>query len=165
MNGSANVSPVYGATLYETAVTAATAHSATMSATTTSTGWSLPASTMVGSPNGLQFDLTWDSSVASAPPGFIQAVTAAAKVYTELFSNKEVINLDIGYGEVDNIQLPVNYLGATLNYSMGPITQPLRLRWEKMGSLLQQQTSRQASVRRNQRGCKDAGHTRAVSGV
>src|SRR5271169_355825 len=119
MNGSANVSPVYGAALYETAVTAAAAHSATMSATTTLTGWSPPASTMVGSPNGLQFDLTWDSSVASAPPGFIQAVTAAAKAYTELFSNKEVINLDIGYGEVANIQLPADYLGATLNYFYG----------------------------------------------
>ena len=129
MNGYANVSPVCWAAAPDyhlmnnsgvaSAVTAATTHSATTSAATTSTAWSLPASTMVGSPNGLRFDITWDSSVASAPPGFIQAVTDAAKVYTELFSNKEVINLDIGYGEVANIPLPVNYLGATLNYFYG----------------------------------------------
>ena len=129
MNGFANVPPVYGAALPEyqltnnsgvaSAVTAATTPSATTSAAMTSTAWSLPASTIVGSPNGLRFDITWDSSVASAPRGFIQAVTDAAKVYTELFSNKEVINLDIGYGEVDNIPLPVNYLGATLNYFYG----------------------------------------------
>ena len=125
MNGYTNVSPVYGAALPEfqltndSGVVSATTHSAMTSAATTSTALSLPASTMVGSPNGLQFDLTWDPSVASAPRGFIQAVTDAAKVYTELFSNKEVINLDIGYGEVANIQLPVDYLGATLNYFYG----------------------------------------------
>ena len=129
MNGYANVSPVCWAAAPDyhlmndsgvaSAVTVATTQSATTSAATTSTAWSLPASTIVGSPNGLRFDITWDSSVASAPPGFIQAVTDAAKVYTELFSNKEVINLDIGYGEVDNIPLPVNYLGATLNYFYG----------------------------------------------
>ena len=30
-----------------------------------------------------------------------------------------MINLDIGYGEVDNYQLPADYLGATLNYFYG----------------------------------------------
>ncbi len=122
VNGSANVAPVYGATMQEylisasgvaSAVSAASTHSATTSSNITSAAWSLPASTMVGSPNGLQFDLTWDSSVANAPHGFVQAVVDAAKVYTELFSNKEVINIDIGYGEVGGLQLPANALGAT----------------------------------------------------
>ena len=103
MSDSGEVSPVSGATTY----------SATTSSTTTAATWS-PPPTLVGSPNGLQFDLTWDSSVASAPPGFIQAVTDAAKVYTELFSNKEVIAIDVGYGEIAGA--PLSALSESASY-------------------------------------------------
>jgi hypothetical protein len=77
-----------------------------------STG-SLPAQTLVGSPNGLQFDLIWDPSVADAPRGFTQAVVDAAKLYSTLFSNKAVINIAVGYGEIGGTQLPSFALGAT----------------------------------------------------
>jgi hypothetical protein len=59
-----------------------------------------PAPTLVGSANGLQFDIVWDASVANAPRGFTQAIIDAAKIYSELFSNKETINIDVGYGEI-----------------------------------------------------------------
>ena len=108
MNGAANVSAAYGMMPQEyfmsdsgevSPVSGATTYSATTSSTTTAATWS-PPPTLVGSPNGLQFDLTWDSSVVNAPPGFMQAVIDAAKYYTTLFSNKEVIAIDVGYGEI-----------------------------------------------------------------
>jgi hypothetical protein len=84
----------------------------TSAATGTFAG-SLPAQTLVGSPNGLQFDLIWDSSVAGAPPGFIQAVVDAAKLYSSIFSNKAVISIDVGYGEIGGTTLPAYALGAS----------------------------------------------------
>jgi hypothetical protein len=39
---------------------------------------SAPPPTLVGSSNGLQIDLVWDSSVAHAPKGFMQAIIDAA---------------------------------------------------------------------------------------
>ena len=58
------------------------------------------ASTLVGSVGGLQIDLVWDTSVASAPSGFKSAAIAAATLYTTDFSNPETITIDVGYGEV-----------------------------------------------------------------
>jgi len=69
--------------------------------------------TLVGSPGGLQIDLLWDSSVAHAPSGFKTAVTEAATDLTTLFSNNEVINLHVGWGEVAGFRLPSNALGES----------------------------------------------------
>ena len=57
-------------------------------------------STLVGASGGLQFDLVWDPSVASAPAGFKSAAIAAASYFSNMFSNKEVVNIAVGYGEV-----------------------------------------------------------------
>src|SRR5947209_2183354 len=57
MNASGEVAPVYEAMSSATA-TASTATSANRSP---------PPPTLIGSSNGLQFDLIWDSSVANAP--------------------------------------------------------------------------------------------------
>lgn len=72
-------------------------------------------STLVGSRNGLQFDLIWDPSVQNAPPGFKADVIQAAKVYSSLFSGtKEIVAIDVGWGEVDGIPLASGDLGESL---------------------------------------------------
>jgi hypothetical protein len=73
-------------------------------ATTTNTS-SLPASTLVGAPGGLQFDLVWDASASSAPAGFTSAAIAAATYYTRMFSNPELITIDVGYGEAGGVAI------------------------------------------------------------
>jgi hypothetical protein len=62
-------------------------------------------STLVGSSGGLEFHLVWDSSVSAAPAAFKQAVEAAAGFYTQAFSNAEVINIAVGWGEVDGMPI------------------------------------------------------------
>lgn len=69
--------------------------------------------TLVGSPGGLQIHLLWDPSVAEAPSGFKDSVTAAATTLTQLFSNDEVINLHVGWGEVGGTSLSPTELGAS----------------------------------------------------
>jgi hypothetical protein len=106
MDFSGQVSPVYGAAT----------HAPSTSSAATAAAWSPPAPTLVGSATGLQFDLIWDSSVANAPRGFMQAIAAAAKEYSALFSNKAVIAIDVGYGEIAGSPLPSNALGASASY-------------------------------------------------
>lgn len=77
---------------------------------------SAPAPTLVGSSNGLQIDLVWDSSVANAPSGFTQAIIDAAEYYTTLFSNKELVTIDVGYGEIAGSSLASNALGESESY-------------------------------------------------
>ena len=75
-----------------------------------------PAPTLVGPPGGLQFNLIWDSSVSSAPAGFESAAISAALLYTGDYSNPEVINVHIGYGEVDGYSLGAGALGESMSY-------------------------------------------------
>jgi hypothetical protein len=62
-------------------------------------------SVLVGPTGGLQFHLLWDPSVAAAPAAFKQAAEAAAGYYSQMFSNDEVINIDIGWGEVKGMPI------------------------------------------------------------
>lgn len=74
-----------------------------------------PSSTLVGPRNGLQFDLIWDPSVASAPPGFKADVIRTALEYSSLFSGtKEIVAIDVGWGEVAGIPLPADAVGASI---------------------------------------------------
>ena len=125
MNGSADVSALYSAMPQEylldvsgelSQVYAATAQSPAASSTITATAASPPAPTLVGSSTGLQFDLIWDSSVANAPHGFTQAIVEAAEQYSALFSNKAVIAINVGYGEIGGSSLPPSALGASASY-------------------------------------------------
>ena len=75
-----------------------------------------PAGTVVGTSGGFQIDLIWDSSVANAPTGFTQTVTAAAQYLTSLFTNKEVINIDVGYGELAGSAMGSGDLGQSESY-------------------------------------------------
>src|ERR1700756_3534557 len=71
INDSGQVAPVVG-------------HSSWSSHTTSTVTQThaTPAPTVVGSAGGLQIKLIWDSSVSSAPNGFMQAVIDAAQYYT-----------------------------------------------------------------------------------
>jgi hypothetical protein len=62
-------------------------------------------SVLVGPSGGLQFHLLWDPSVSAAPAAFKQAAEAAAGYYSQMFSNNEVINIDVGWGEVDKLPI------------------------------------------------------------
>jgi hypothetical protein len=79
----------------------------------------VPAATLVGAAGGLQINLVWDGSVASAPAAFEQAVIAAATEYTTLYSNKEVINIGVGYGEVDGYTMGSGALGESVSNAYG----------------------------------------------
>src|SRR5438874_5511277 len=54
----------------------------------------------IGTPGGLVFNITYDSSVNSAPAGFTAAVSYVANYYSSMFSDPITINLDIGWGEI-----------------------------------------------------------------
>ena len=105
MNDSGAISPTFGASTHRSGLTSAPSASA-----------AAPAPSLVGSANGLQFDLIWDSSVASAPSGFIQAVKAAAQTLASLFSTREVVNVDVGYGEIAGSPLGSGALGESESY-------------------------------------------------
>ena len=83
-----------------------------------------PSPTLIGSAGGLQINLVWDSSVASAPSGFESAIVSAATYYTTLYSNKEVINIGVGYGKINGTAMSNGALGESealgynLSYSM-----------------------------------------------
>ena len=65
--------------------------------------------------SNLEFKLIWDSSVASAPSSFMTAVQNVAQYYEYLFSTSklEVINIQVGWGEVAGQALPSGALGAS----------------------------------------------------
>jgi hypothetical protein len=75
-----------------------------------------PAPTVVGTAGGFQIKLIWDSSVTSAPKGFMQAVIGAAQYFTSQFSNKEIININVGYGEIAGGQMSAGALGESESY-------------------------------------------------
>lgn len=79
-----------------------------------------PTSTLVGNAHGLEIDLIWDSSVASAPnwKAIESSVISAAEIFTTLFTNHDVLNIAVGYGEVAGSALAPDALGesASLGY-------------------------------------------------
>jgi hypothetical protein len=80
------------------------------------TGSPALAPTLVGHAGGLQFNLIWDSSVGAAPVRVEHAVIAAAKYYSNLYSNDEVINIHVGLGEIDGAPLSPDALGESESY-------------------------------------------------
>ena len=67
----------------------------------TFTASQLSTTTLVGAAGGLQFNLSWDAKVANAPAGYRNAAIAAAAGLSATFSNHVVLNIQIGYGEVN----------------------------------------------------------------
>jgi hypothetical protein len=61
-------------------------------------------------------NISWDSSVQSAPSGFTTAVIAAAQYLESQFVDPVTVNVSIGYGEVNGTALGSNTLGSSLSY-------------------------------------------------
>ena len=83
-------------------------------------GGASPASTLVGNAHGLEIDLIWDSSVTSAAnwKAIESSVIFAAEIFTSLFTNHDVLNIAVGFGEVAGSALQAGALGesASLGY-------------------------------------------------
>ena len=52
-----------------------------------------------GSGTGLSIDLIWDSSVSSAPTGFMAGVIQVANYFVSHFTDSVTLNINVGYGE------------------------------------------------------------------
>src|SRR5205085_3445186 len=77
--------------------------------------------TITGS-GGLTFNLTFDTSVYSAPAGFTTTVENVARGFSNALHSTATINLNVGWGEVGGNALPGNALGASYFYLSGPYT-------------------------------------------
>ena len=64
----------------------------------------------------LTFGVTYDSSVNSAPTGFVSAFQDAIGFYQTTFSNPTNINLNVGWGELNGQTLGSGSLGASSSY-------------------------------------------------
>lgn len=59
-------------------------------------------------------DVTYDSSVASAPAGFTAAISYVVNFLEATFTNPVTINIAVGWGEIDGQTVPSSYLGESL---------------------------------------------------
>ena len=86
-----------------------------------SNGSNVPASspsvtTVSSAASGLLINITWDSSVSSAPTGFQTAITAAAAYLESAFTNAVSVNISVGWGEVNGSTLGSSALGESVSY-------------------------------------------------
>jgi hypothetical protein len=61
----------------------------------------------------LQINVTYDSSVNSAPAGFKTAVQAAVQFFDTTFSNNISVNIAFGWGEVDGSKMDAGSVGES----------------------------------------------------
>lgn len=61
----------------------------------------------------MQINVTFNSSVANAPTGFVAAINYVVSYYDSLFTNNVTININVGYGEVAGQTLASNSLGES----------------------------------------------------
>src|SRR5205814_7538408 len=54
----------------------------------------------IGNSGGLQFNISYDTSISSAPAGFTGAIAYVASYYASVFSDQVTMNLNVGWGEV-----------------------------------------------------------------
>lgn len=64
----------------------------------------------------MNFSFTYDSSVASAPAGFMTALNAAASYLSHVFTDNITINIQVGYGEENG-----NVMSGALGQSQGAV--------------------------------------------
>jgi hypothetical protein len=67
----------------------------------------------------LNINITYDSSVASAPAGFRTAVNAAVGFFEQAFTNPITINLTFGWGQVNGSPIGGNALAENISYLDG----------------------------------------------
>ena len=80
---------------------------------------SAPTPTLVSvSGSNLGLELIWDRSVASAPSGFEAAVIAAAKAYVSEMTTtaKTILDIAVGWGEINGSAMSANALGESESY-------------------------------------------------
>lgn len=65
------------------------------------------------SASALTFNVTYDSSVSSAPTGFKTAFQDAINFYQNTFNNPIAININVGWGEVAGTSIGGNTLGSS----------------------------------------------------
>jgi hypothetical protein len=61
-------------------------------------------------------NISWDSSVSSAPTGFVTAVQNAVQFLESQFQDPVTITIDVGYGEVNGSSLGSGVLGESESY-------------------------------------------------
>src|SRR5438874_4145155 len=61
----------------------------------------------------MQINVSFDSSVANAPAGFVAAVNYVVNYYDTLFTNNVTVNINVGYGEIAGQTMASGALGAT----------------------------------------------------
>jgi hypothetical protein len=62
----------------------------------------------------VQINVSYDSSVAAAPPQFTTIVADVVEFFDSTFSNPITINIDVGWGEVDGLALSARSLGESI---------------------------------------------------
>lgn len=77
-------------------------------------------STRIGEADGLQINLLWALSTARAPTGFREAVIAAARSFTDDFSNRATINIQVGFGETNGKRISSGAVAQTM--ALGSLT-------------------------------------------
>jgi len=72
-------------------------------------------STTTDVPKGLNIVINWDSSVASAPPGFVTDVEQVADFYARALQpiSSGPITIDVGYGEINGTHIGGSALGES----------------------------------------------------
>lgn len=64
----------------------------------------------------MNFNITFDGSVNSAPVGFTSTVLSVANFYASAFTDNVTVNLSVGYGEVGGSALVSGALGESQTY-------------------------------------------------
>ena len=87
--------------------------------TTTMSGAATGATTVATTGSGLVINLTWDTSVGSAPAAFQTDVVAAVQFIESLITTSATVNLTVGYGEVGGYSMSGGALGESISYLAG----------------------------------------------
>ncbi len=83
---------------------------------TTVTHGTVLSPTGVATTSPFVINITWDSSVASAPTGFQTAIINAAQYLESQFTNAVTVNINVGYGEVNGSTMGSGALGQSMSY-------------------------------------------------
>ena len=71
---------------------------------------------------GLVINVTYDSSVANAPAGFVAAFTDAVQFFETTFTDPITIDIDVGYGNVGPDPVSGGAAGQSITYLAGPLS-------------------------------------------
>jgi hypothetical protein len=99
------------------ATTTAQAASGSAQLGTSVAGLAVTAAVAVGTgASPFVINVTYDSSVASAPAGFTAVINSVVQYLESLFNDPVTININIGYGEVNGNPLNAGALGQSLTF-------------------------------------------------